>query len=527
MVPIDLDFEWQTISHIPAIDVSILLCTDIVSYDCLLIRCDVGQVVTIDVLPDDILLTIVQFYVAEYQYGYLIEAIPLKDLGREGESWQTLVHVCRRWRDLVFGSPRHLNLQLFCTTRTPARETLDVWPALPLRIKGQVSETSVDNVIAELKYNDRICQIELDFDFDTSSQFEKLWTAMQVPFPDLVGLYLSFRGLSFLPVFPDSFFGGSAPRLRHLALNHIALTELPKLLLSATHLVNIHLLYIPHSGYISPDAMVACLSMLTSLETLEFRFYSPQSRPDLENQRSHPPARSILPALTRFRFKGAHEYLEGLVARIDTPLLCQFSATFFNDIDFDTSELIRLVSRSSTLKAPNEVYVYFGSRTTSIRLQPQASKFEYFEVCVSSRVLYWQISFLVQICSTSLPLLFTTKELFICERYDSNFDRKEVIKNIEWLELLLPFTAVKNLYLSKQLARRIAPALQEMTEDGTPEVLFTLQNLYLEGFQPSESIEDGIERFISARHLTNRPVATLVWEGISIQEVRFNFNTIS
>src|SRR5260221_5208216 len=47
------------------------------------------------------------------------------------ESWQLLVHVCRRWRSLVFGSPRRLNLRLFCTPETPAKDTLAVWPALP------------------------------------------------------------------------------------------------------------------------------------------------------------------------------------------------------------------------------------------------------------------------------------------------------------------------------------------------------------------------------------------------------------
>jgi hypothetical protein len=40
----------------------------------------------------------------------------------------------------------------------------------------------------------------------------------------------------------------------------------------------------------------------------------------------------------------------------------------------------------------------------------------------------------------------------------------------------------------------------------------TLQNLYLEGFQPSESAQEGIGEFISARQLINRPVSVLKWE---------------
>ena len=68
-------------------------------------RRDVGQMKRIDILPDDVLLRIFDFYV---------------DMGRlyvkkEIEEWQTLVHVCRRWRGLVLGSPRRLNLRLWCT----------------------------------------------------------------------------------------------------------------------------------------------------------------------------------------------------------------------------------------------------------------------------------------------------------------------------------------------------------------------------------------------------------------------------
>ncbi|KAI0270302.1 hypothetical protein BGY98DRAFT_264274 [Russula aff. rugulosa BPL654] len=277
------------------------------------------RVLTIDVLPDDVLLAIFDFCVVdEYgQTGYLIEAISLQE--SIGEWWQSPVHVCRRWRGLIFGSPRSLNVQLGCTTRTPARETLDVWPALPLYIRGNVDKRTVDNVIAELELSDRICQIELCC--FTNPQIESLCTAMEVPFPELIRLYLSFRGLSYAPVLPDSFLGGSTPHLRFLALNFIPFPGLPKLLLSSIHLVGLCLRNIPLSGYISPEAMVTCLSMLTSLEDLEIKFESPRSFPDQENRRSLPPTRSILPALVCLEFKGVDEYLEDLVARIDTPRL--------------------------------------------------------------------------------------------------------------------------------------------------------------------------------------------------------------
>jgi hypothetical protein len=120
-------------------------------------------VLTINDLPDDDLLEIFDFYVFKYQdmdFPRLIEF----GMKRKIESWQSLVHVCRRWRGLVFGSPRRLNLQLCCYIPTiSARKTLDIWPAMRLLIFGGVSGESVDDAIAasELKHSDRIRQINL------------------------------------------------------------------------------------------------------------------------------------------------------------------------------------------------------------------------------------------------------------------------------------------------------------------------------------------------------------------------------
>ena len=219
--------------------------------------------VTTDVLPDDDLLTIFNFYVIRFQDLDFIYAVFDRKAKTKIRSWQSLVRVCRRWRGLVLGSQRHLNLQLWCTPGTTARKSLDVWPALPLLIQGDVSKTSVDNVIAELEHSDRIYKINLDC--HTTLQIEKLWTAMHVPFPELAILYL--RGSSYGPVLPDSFLGGSAPRLRYLFLHDISFPGFPKLFLSATHLIFLWLTNIPHSGYISPEAMANCLSMLTSLQS--------------------------------------------------------------------------------------------------------------------------------------------------------------------------------------------------------------------------------------------------------------------
>jgi len=145
-------------------------------------------------------------------------------------------------------------------TGTSARKALDIWPALPLLIQDNVSETSVDNVVAVLEHSDFIRQIYLRCITTSQTDKEKVWAAMQVPFPELTALTLLSRSGTG-PLLPDSFLGGSAPRLRTLKLEAIPFPGLPNLLLSATHLVTLRLFGIPHSGYFSPEAMVTCRSV--------------------------------------------------------------------------------------------------------------------------------------------------------------------------------------------------------------------------------------------------------------------------
>jgi hypothetical protein len=180
----------------------------------------------IDALPDDVLLVVFDF--CEDQDADLIQLyLPANPTKIKIEAWQSLVHVCRRWRNLVFGSPRRLNLQLVCTAKTPARDTLDVWPALPLLIwdslliwdKDYSTEGLLDNILPILKRSDRVCQIYLDF---PASEWEHVSAAMQVPFPQLTHLRLELhKSNKMVTTLPDSFLGGPAPRLDTLWLNRI------------------------------------------------------------------------------------------------------------------------------------------------------------------------------------------------------------------------------------------------------------------------------------------------------------------
>src|SRR5229473_4131319 len=201
-------------------------------------RWDVGRV-TIDVLPDVALLEIFDCYMNKVR----------EDDGDdvEAQAWHTLVHVCRKWRSVVFGSPRRLNLRLFCTEKTPVREMLAVWPPLPI-VVWRIGERTwgIDNIMAALEHNDRVCKITL---WDISSlELEEVLASMQKPYPVLTDLRIWRRrgddGAA--PIVPESFLGGSAPPLRRLNLGGIPFPGLPKLLLSATHLVTLCLWFIPN-----------------------------------------------------------------------------------------------------------------------------------------------------------------------------------------------------------------------------------------------------------------------------------------
>jgi hypothetical protein len=452
-------------------------------------------------LPDVALLEIFEFYVNEAEWI---------------DAWHTLVHVCRKWRIISFGSPRRLNLQLYCSPTTPVRRTLAVWPPLPIVIRQYGHPMcGMHNVIAALKHNYHVCEIELWR--IPSSLLEQVLASMQMPFPALTNLRLGSKDETedeTAPVVPDWFLGGSAPRLRHLSLRSIHIPEFPKLLLSATDLVDLSLRDIPHSGYIPPETMVACLSTLTRLKTLIIEFKSPQSRPDPEHRRPPPSTLTVLPALTDFKFKGVSEYLEDFVARIDAPLLHSLAITVFHQLLFETPHISQFLSRTLKFKAPNDARIVFEERAVqvSLPLTSELSPDETLSLGISCRESEWQLSSLEQVCTLSSSLFSSVEHLYISEDRYWPPHWQDDTESAQWLELLGPFAAVKNLYLSKEVALRIAPTLRRLVGNRVTAMLPTLQRLFLEGLQPSDPFQETIRPFIAARQLAGHFITVSHWD---------------
>ena len=491
--------------------------------------------ITISILPDNILLHIFLIDGLEYQDERPItNFLVMKNEDRvrnQPWTWHRLGHVCQRWRSIVFASPNFLDLRLVCGPRTPIELTC-IWPPLPIILTNALErdELQVDepddyefDVDAAIMHPDRIREICL-FDL-TRSFLQRLASAtlMQEQFPALVHLTLEFggshgRSARPAPALPDGFLGGSVPRLQSLELHFILFPALPKLLLSATDLVRLDLWGIPHSGYFSPEAIVTGLAILANLKSLFIGFESPLSRPDRKRQRPPPLTRTVLPALTRFDFKGASEYLEDFVARIDAPLLDSIYITFFLQLIFDTPRLAQFMGRTARFQELKEAYVIInrsGVRVETLRVSPPAWTFinpETSGLKIPCNELDWQLSSIAQVFTSFFPFIYQVEHLYLIHERP-NFSNSPWIswgfniEDVQWLEIFHPFTAVKNLYLPEKFVPSIALAMQELVGGRTTEVLPTLQNIFLEG-----PLLEGIQTFVAARQLSGHPITVFPWE---------------
>jgi hypothetical protein len=104
------------------------------------------------------------------------------------------------------------------------------------------------------------------------------------------------------------------------------------------------------------------------------------------------------------------------------------------------------------------------------------------------------------------------EHLYILEKKLSGPRWQDDIESSQWFELLLPFTAVKCLYISSEFTPRIAPTLQELVGERVTEVLPALQTLFLEETMPSGPMQEAIEQWVAARQLAGHPVAVSRWE---------------
>ena len=447
-------------------------------------------------LPDNVLLEIFNIY--------------LDQSGHIG-AWHTLVHVCRQWRCVVFASPVRLNLRLLCKPNRSVAITLDIWPIVPIVVDFVATGTrpqGMRNIIAALEQHNRMSKINIR---DIPNSLLKTLAAIRGPFPTLTELAISSDDEA-VPVVPDSFLGGSTPQLRTFQLVGIPFPALGKLLLSTSNLVDLDLRNIPHSGYISSQEIVAGLSTSRGLKKIALEFQSPRSWDDQVSWDPPPLTRIVFPALTSLAFKGDSQYLEAIVSRIDAPLLDSLKITFFNQLMFDTQLLGHFVSRAEAFTAVHRADVdfhAFGVQITLVRGNEKSNN-KTLTLLILCKQSDWQLPSIAQVCNSIIPPLPTLGMLRIGKGQFQRLKWYDDMENTEWLELLRPFTCVKDLVLSKTLVPLVALALQELDGEGVTQMLPLLQDIFLEGPQPSGAVKEAVEKFIAARLLSGYPVTMKV-----------------
>ena len=380
----------------------------------------------------------------------------------------------------------------------------DIWPPIPIVLQygnwKSLSPSDEDDVIAALKHPDRVSQVSL---YKTESQLGKIAAVMHDPFPLLESLRISSNGGDTLTI-PFGFLGESAPSSQKIELFGVSYPTLPTLLLSTSNLVELNLSNVPPTGYISPDVMVAHLTPLPKLKTLHLGL-----PPTPSTQILPPPiVRNVLPSLHDLLFLGDCQYLEDLVARIDTPQLKFVVIDYWDqDIIFQVPRLSEFLNRSESLKQNLSAHcrimlgfeVYFAiagvTDDGAIRWDPEPA----ISIAVRSGGVALQIFHLTHVLNWIYPTLSNLVHLSI--EFDSLPPASEELDDVGSLQLFWPFSSVQTLFVSDKFAGHVYRALAELVVFMITSILPALHMLCLEGQQVSS-----VDRLISFRQESGCPI---------------------
>ncbi|KAH9964052.1 hypothetical protein BGW80DRAFT_1563388 [Lactifluus volemus] len=472
----------------------------------------VFQRVTIGSLPDNVLLDIFDFYQVFFKRDFVT---------KHSWNWEKLVHVCRRWRYIIFESPIRLNLRLFCTKKSPVRKLLDVWPPFPLVIRLDYSYSYwawedpkdcinfTNNLVAAFERRDRVHEIQADISNAPNDLSDQIFAALEVPFPALRSF--SFQSSEENIFLPGTLLNGSAPCLRDLTLSGISFPSLPRLLSSTSDLRSLNLYNIPEYGYISPEIMAISLSALPKLECLMITFkdttpHRPHGpHPEWRNRAS---TRFVLPALTRLCFHGVSEYLETLVVRFDAPLLDDFRIAFFNQRVFDIPQTARFFSCYLDSFNASSLTLIFNWQYAAFTFPSKSTHHSVYFPCHGWNILcedmIHQVFCLAQICGQITPFRSGVKSLIIKSDCLNDIDDPTL-----WLQLFHSFPSLQSLQIPVMLEPSIASALERPTE-GSPaaaEVFPSLHSLSIVGKTLGKAVQEHIQSFVAIRQRSGRPVA--------------------
>ena len=432
---------------------------------------------TIGVLSDKLLLGIFRYY---------LDASP--------HHWLRLVHICTKWRRIVFASQRALHLRLFCTRGTRVLSTLDCWPTLPIVVCFEGSpaldpdpEDEV-NITAALKQSGRVSSISLI----VTSSFLETFSTIKEPFSNLEDLVLLSRDSAQLTL-PSTFRCG--PCLRSLHLTKVAFPAHMQLLYSSRNLVDLQLHEIVN---FAPEAFVNALSQMDQLRYLSLHFLS---RADS----FHSPFPSgERPALTHFDLREINTYSEGLVTRINAPGLRDIEITFFDKRIFYVPKLLEFVDRIKMQKSPRWADILSSERAISISLTQQGAptRLRLRVLCKTSRLQPFCVA---QICTFFSAFLFRVEDIRISTTQLSSAQDDNNCE--QWLRTIRQFSGAKWLHIAGEHLTNVVRALQ-LSDKRRETVLPVLHKICIqEPAARSALSQDALVPFMRSCWLSGRFIA--------------------
>ena len=396
---------------------------------------------------------------------------------------------------------------LLLTNNSPSIDTLSHLPPLPLAIDyldrtRTLSWKDEVNIHLGLQQHNRIRQVSLRA---PSSSLRMLLELMNKPFPRLEDLSLLSTTTEIGLVLPETL---QAPSLCRLSLQGIGLPKGPSLLSSMSTLSTLSLTHIRESCYIAPGHLVTQLQGLPCLEELSIGFAIPIPLPSSEGELLPAPIPPvILPALRRLTFWGVGVYLDNLVAQIHTPRLEQLSLTLLFEIVFTLANLTEFIHRTEGLWCP-VTQVIFNKDRVSIdagHYEQWATGKASFHVNINCESLDWQIDFATQVCRAFGNVLSTVEELRVDLNVDGmQLDWENILDNMLWHELLLPFIGVKKLHIGSSLTIGLSRTLESVAGGFVLELLPELQELEVR--VEIDRAWKSFSGFVETRESIGRPV---------------------
>jgi hypothetical protein len=423
--------------------------------------------------------------------------------------WRNLAHICRRWRCLIYDSWAHLDICLPLTNDSPSLDILSHLPPLPLVIDFSdrtktLARKDEDNIHLGLQQHGRVRRVVLR----GSSLSLRIWLEqMNKPFPRLGDLSLLSTTVEDMNLMlPESL---QAPNLRRLSLHGVGLpTRLP-LLSSATALSSLSLTHIGAFCYLPPGHLITQLQGLPCLEELSIGFAVSTLLPSNEGEQllALIPLMT-LPTLRRLTFRGEGDYLDNLVARINTPLLERLSLTFFFDLTFTLVNLTELIHRTEGFGCP-AAQVIFNKGGASMYAGPHGQQDIWkLNLHVNCEPLDWQMGFVTQVCTALGNVLSTVEDLTLDLNVDQMpSDWEDTLDSLMWHELLLPFIGVKKLHIGSPLTIKLSQALESVAGGLVLELLPELQELEVQ--LEVNTAKKAFSGFVETRESVGRPIHLL------------------